>query len=235
MKNKKGTDSYWDRPLLSIIRFPLYYFFAMPILAIVNWLIYGLKIEGRQHLKALDKAVFVCNHMHYLDSTMIVLSTFPRQVVFFSQKSNFHLPIAGSILRLTGSLPLGSSYSEILKFQKIAAQKAAAGVWLGIFPEGNLEPYNNTLQPFKKGAFLIAREAGVPILPLVITQRPVRGFRRFYRRKPLLTIIIGIPISPPQTADKKADVDALCGQTYSRMLKMMEKPAALQWTFSRVK
>jgi 1-acyl-sn-glycerol-3-phosphate acyltransferase len=222
MKKQKRPNFYWNRPLLSLIRFPLYYFLAMPILALINWLVFDLRIQGRQNLKGVDRAIFICNHMHYLDCTMIALTTFPRQVVFFSQKSNFELPVAGWIIRLTGSLPVGSTHSDIARFQQEAAQKARAGVWLGIFPEGSLALYNRELQPFRKGAFLIARQANVPVIPLAISQRPSRGLRGVLRRKPLLTIRVGTPIMPRRTDDKKADVDALCKRAHQCMKELMQ-------------
>ena len=214
---------YWDRPLLSIIRFPLYYFFAMPVLALFNWAVFGLRIQDRRQLKNLHKMVVVCNHTHYLDCTMMALAAFPRQLVFFSQKSNFKLPVAGSILRLTGANAIGSTFSEIRKFESVAVNKARKGVWLAIFPEGNLSIFNPNLQPFKKGAFHIACQAGVPVLPMIIVQRSTSDLWHRLTHLPALTLKVLPPLHPDPELDKFAAAEHLRDQTFAVMADGMGK------------
>jgi len=193
----------------------------MPILALINFGYFRLRIENRKLLKIMKKGVIVCNHMHYLDCTMIDLATFPRQVIFVSQKRNFKIPIAGLILRLGGCLELGDSFQEIRTFLANAVIKARNGILLGIYPEGNLILHNKTLQPFKKGAFFVAYEAQVPVIPMVIKHREVNGFRRFYRKKPYLTLKVGLPIHPNLALPKGEAIKSMCDRTYSAMMEMM--------------
>lgn len=217
MENRKRGAFYWDRPLLSIIRFPFYYFFAMPILFIFNSLFFGLKIEGREYLRGLKKGVFLCNHIHYLDCTMLDLAVFPRQIIFASQKSNFRLPLAGLILRIAGCLPVGDNLHEIRKYTRVAIHKAHHGVWLGIYPEGNLCLYNHTLQPFKKGAFFIAYQAQVPIIPVVIIPRPPKEWLRRIRKRPFFTLKIIPPLTIRAELEQKDAIEELRSQAFLNM------------------
>jgi 1-acyl-sn-glycerol-3-phosphate acyltransferase len=215
-------EFYWDRPLLSILRFPFYYCFAMPILALLNGVLFGLRIEGRRNLKNLKQAILVCNHTHYLDSTMMALAVYPRQIVFFSQRSNFNLPLARWILKIMGCYPIGSNYTEIKRFQTIAVEKARRGVWLGIFPEGNMSIFNPNLQPFKKGAFWIACQSGAPIVPLVIARRPDHSLWHRITKLPALTLKIHPPVYALPDMKMQPAMECLRDETYGIMANLMK-------------
>jgi len=52
------------------------------------------------------------------------------------------------------------------------------------------------LQNFKKGAFYLAAQAQVPIVPMLITFEPPKGLIKIIRKKPVMRLHIGKPIHP---------------------------------------
>ncbi|NJP40166.1 1-acyl-sn-glycerol-3-phosphate acyltransferase [Oscillospiraceae bacterium HV4-5-C5C] len=109
-------------------------------------------------------AVVVCNHVHALDCAGIWLALFPRKIYFVSQLANWDNPVIGGILNLADVIPLEHTVSGLTDFiQQGAARLKENGV-ICIYPEGNLLPYNQTLQPFHNGAFRLAVEQKVPVV-----------------------------------------------------------------------
>ena len=208
-KNKKRTEGKEHRKMRrffgrrsKIFGFfsSLFYFgIAVPLLFIYNKLVYGLKICGRKNLKALKKtgAISISNHVHPMDCTMNALAMFPRKVHFTSLKSNFKIPVAGSILHFVGVIPVADKVKEMPIFLNEVKRMVKKKRLLHVYAEGELCPYYAGLREFNRGAFMIAREAQVPVLPVVVSWRKRRGlFRLFLPTKPCATVTIGEPIFP---------------------------------------
>jgi 1-acyl-sn-glycerol-3-phosphate acyltransferase len=94
----------------------------------------------------------------------------PRRSVVLSKKSLKWVPVFGQYLYFSGAIFLDRKNNK----DAVAALRAAGrrlleqNASLLVFPEGtrSLTP-TNTLNPFKKGAFHVAIEAGIPIIPVV--------------------------------------------------------------------
>ena len=95
------------------------------------------------------------------------------------------------------------------------------GKHIHFYPEGALEEYCAELRPFKKGAFHLAVEKNVPVIPLVITYRKPRGLLRLFRKAPCFSIEIGKPIRSNRCNDPKAETENMLNRTFDAMLRMM--------------
>lgn len=200
-----------------------YYGIAIPLLFVYNKLVYGLKISGRKNLKKLKKkgAISVSNHVHTLDCTMNALAMFPRKVHFTSLKSNFHIPVAGGILHFVGVIPVADKVSEMPIFLQEVKELVKKKRLLHVYAEGELVNYYAGLRDFSRGAFMIAREAQVPILPVVMSWRKRRGlYRLFLPKKPCATITIGEPIYPDYMLFSKEQEVDLMQRTVAAMEKL---------------
>lgn len=74
---------------------------------------------------------------------------------------------------------------------------------VGIYPEGELIPYYNGVREFKDGAFNFAVKNQVPVLPIVFTYREVTGWRKYFKRKPFITLNILEPEYPDEYFNKE--------------------------------
>jgi 1-acyl-sn-glycerol-3-phosphate acyltransferase len=111
--------------------------------------------------------VVVANHQSLLD--IVLLSRVPREMKWVGKEELFKIPWIGWMLRLTGDIAVRRGDSES-GGEAVAKAKAylKRGMSVMIFPEGT-RSRDARLLPFKKGAFRLAIDAGVPVLPVVVS------------------------------------------------------------------
>lgn len=202
-------------PVFRLLAALFYYGIAAPLLALVGHVVFGLRVRGRKNLRGLKGAVIVCNHVHPLDCSFVGILLLPRKLIFTSAEQIFSRKVVGPLLRLFGSVPVPASFSGMRRFIEELTEQARGGRAVCIYPEGELIPYCTELRAFRGGAFLIAAQAGVPVVPVVITQRRPAGLWRYLKRRPCLTVTAGRPIVPdaaaaPRKAAQKLAEAALC-------------------------
>ncbi len=110
--------------------------------------------------------VVVSNHESFAD--ILLISHLPWEMKWMSKVELFRLPVLGWLMRLAGDIPLrrgfGPSAAEaIARCHEVLRNRVS----VMIFPEGTRSPTADLL-PFKDGAFRLAIDAGVPILPLAL-------------------------------------------------------------------
>lgn len=181
------------------------------ILAVYNTLTLGMKVDGRKNLKLLkgQGAVAVCNHVHPMDCTMVDNALLSKRVYYVTLDTNFRIPVVRHIIRWLGAVPMSRSPKQIRALFSQMGEAMAQGAVVQVYPEGVLIPYDSTLRSFRNGAFRLAVDSGVPVLPMVITQEPPKGFFRLYKRKPCLHLHILPPIRPDETLPRREAVAAL--------------------------
>ena len=110
--------------------------------------------------------VVVANHQSLLD--IVLLSRMPREMKWVGKEELFKIPWIGWMLRLTGDIAVKRGDAES-GGEAITKAKAylARGMSVMIFPEGT-RSRDARLLPYKSGAFRLAIEAGVPVLPVAL-------------------------------------------------------------------
>ncbi|MCX7827148.1 MAG: 1-acyl-sn-glycerol-3-phosphate acyltransferase [Verrucomicrobiae bacterium] len=155
-----------------------------------------LVVRGLENLPAAGSCIVAANHASYADS-MLLLATLPRHFSFVAKSELLTSFIARLYLRR-----LGTEFVERYDLQRGAqdaarlARAARAGRSLIFYPEGTFMREAGLL-PFRMGAFAIAAQAGVPVVPVVIrgTRSMLRDGSWFPRRVPL-SVVVGRPIMP---------------------------------------
>jgi len=109
-----------------------------------------------------------------------VVGAIPRRVAILLKESLFKWPIAGQAFTLAGFIPVKrSETSRRSRVLRRATQSMRAGQSFLIYPEGTRSP-DGRLQPFKKGAAVMAIKAKVPIVPVACS-----GAHRVMRKRSL--------------------------------------------------
>ena len=110
--------------------------------------------------------VMVANHESFVD--ILLISHLPWEMKWLSKKEMFKIPVAGWLMRLARDIELerGDSRSAGAAMEK-CKERLGQRVSVMIFPEGTRSS-TGELGQFKDGAFRLAIEAGVPILPLAV-------------------------------------------------------------------
>jgi len=190
---------------LSVVFFWIY----VPLCVVFDHVVFGIRIEGRQHLRARSNApcILVSNHSLYLDPAVIIHTLFPRRAYYMALKSHFRHPVGGMLLRLMGGVPIpGASGMKAAVTTTRAA--LTRGHCVHVFPEGELTHFSQDLKPFISGAFYLAVRIGVPVIPMTLVHYPRRWFGReispYFRR---LKCVVGEPVETtklPQESDRQA-------------------------------
>ncbi len=109
--------------------------------------------------------VFIANHTSNADPAAVV-GAIPRRVAILAKKELFRIPIVSRAFRLAHFVPVDRTNPEaaIASVEK-ATEYLKEGVSFLIYPEGTRSP-DGRLLPFKKGSFVMAIKAGVPIVPV---------------------------------------------------------------------
>ena len=126
-----------------------------------------LEVTGLDRVPAQGPVIFMGNHQGNFDIPAITMAI-PRRFSWIAKEELFRIPLFGSAMRRAGYIPLDRSDGrKALKSMKLAAERIAAGASVVIFPEGT-RTVDGSLLPFKRGAFLLASKAGVPVVPFTI-------------------------------------------------------------------
>jgi 1-acyl-sn-glycerol-3-phosphate acyltransferase len=127
-----------------------------------------VQIEGKERLAASlsSPCVFVSNHVSWFD-VFLLAAIIPRYS-FIAKREILSVPIFGPAARACGTVPIdrNNRKSAFSSYQE-AAEFIQGGRSVIVFPEGT-RGKSPELRPFKKGPFVMAIAAGVPIVPTVI-------------------------------------------------------------------
>lgn len=161
-----------------------------------------LVVHGLEHLSPEAPCVLVSNHTSYLDGIALV-AALPGKLSgtgYFSFVAKREL--LGNFVSRTYLQRIGSEFVERFESQrsledvKHVALSLQSGHSLIFFPEGTFSRISG-LTPFRMGAFVIAAEAGVLVVPVSI--RGARSILRdghWFPRRGSITVTIGEPIVP---------------------------------------
>ena len=122
--------------------------------------------------------VVVSNHESFAD--ILLISHLPWEMKWLSKAELFRVPVIGWMMQLAGDVPVKRGFGpSAVEAMRICRERLQDRVSVMIFPEGT-RSRTAELLPFKDGAFRLAIESGVPILPLAVsgtrTALPKTGF-----------------------------------------------------------
>ncbi|RKF61518.1 putative 1-acyl-sn-glycerol-3-phosphate acyltransferase [Erysiphe neolycopersici] len=176
--------------------------------------------DPNDYLNKTRPAVFIGNHQTELDVLMLAC-IFPKWCSVTAKKSLQNMPFLGWFMALSGTVFIDRANSNNARQ---AMSGATAEITKGrqsvyMFPEGT-RSYAKVpkLLPFKKGAFHLAVQAGVPIVPVIVA-----NYSHILNPRTLTFKAGKIPIRVLQPIETKnltsADVDELTRETQELMLK----------------
>lgn len=184
-----------------------------------NWLrLSGVKVHvtGREHLDPQQTYVFVSNHRSYLDTATLFIHT-GRRIGLLAKKELLKVPILGVGMGFVNVMAIDRSNRErAFDTTEAATARIRSGRSFGVFAEGTRAKPGELL-PFKKGAFYMAVQAGVHIVPVVMKNTDyLMGKGTGEARSGTIEMMILPPFS---TAGRDTDesVKALVDQVRSRI------------------
>jgi 1-acyl-sn-glycerol-3-phosphate acyltransferase len=133
-----------------------------------------IRAQGVENIPA-GVCIFISNHASNIDPVALV-PHIPRRVALLAKKEVFRIPILSKALHLAKLVPVDRSDKEAAaESVDIAVKYLKEGLSFLVYPEGT-RSRDGHLMPFKKGTFVMAIRAGVPVVPISLagTQRLMR-------------------------------------------------------------
>lgn len=124
-----------------------------------------VEIEGIEKYNPEEPVIFVANHQSFLD--MALIYHLPWKMKWVAKKSLTYIPIMGWMVWLTGHLTIDRTSRSSIKRLTNLVQPLKDRVPVMMFPEGT-RTIDGTLKPFKNGAFLLAKQYGFKIQPMIL-------------------------------------------------------------------
>jgi 1-acyl-sn-glycerol-3-phosphate acyltransferase len=178
-----------------------------------------VRAEGLENVDTSRPHVFCSNHLSLMDSPVLLIHV-PVPFRIMAKKNLFNLPFLGWWLRRSGHMPVDrSSPKAAMHSLQIAAARVREGASVVFFPEGTRSRTGVTAD-FKRGAALLAIQAGVPLLPVAIRgTREVLKPDTLHVRPGKVTVRFGAPI--PTAGMTHRDAGRLIELTRERILEML--------------
>lgn len=179
-----------------------------------------MDIRGREHLKRISNrgAILVSNHQSFMD--MPLQCNIGLNFKWVARTELFKIPVMGWFMSLTKTVSINRDKSSITGLSKQVIPLLNDGIDVLIFPEGTRSRDNN-IKPFKKGAFMVAQEAGANVIPVVLDGAyqtlPPKSWK--YRLNASLKLTILEPID----SNAFTDISALIVHTQNVMIEALEQ------------
>jgi 1-acyl-sn-glycerol-3-phosphate acyltransferase len=125
-----------------------------------------VRVHGMENASGGGPYIFASNHVSWFDVPSLA-KTLPRNK-FVAKSELFKVPIFGRAMRAAGMIEIQrENRKAAFGAYDVAAERIRGGNSVVVFPEGT-RGHEYPLRPFKKGPFVLAIAAGVPIVPIIV-------------------------------------------------------------------
>ena len=172
-----------------------------------------VKVVGRENIRDNTSYVFVANHQGAYD-IFLIYGYLGRNFKWMMKKSLRSIPFVGAACAAAGHIFVdkGSRSKSLHETIVQATETLKEGMSLVVFPEGS-RTRDGKMGRFKKGAFQLAVDLRLPVIPLTIDGSYRVMSRDTYRITPgCMTLTIHPPIDPDERQGH--DLDRLMSESY---------------------
>jgi len=177
----------------------------------VGWVIYltwsRVRVVHDRRYRGQKGVVFMQNHVSVYDA-YTACHAIRVPLSGLENESHLKLPGYGWMMRLANAVPVGRGQGRFTKIAGLMRERVSRGISVLTFPEAH-RTSDGKVQPFKRGVFQIARDAGIPVVPLAVRGMfEVLPKGRFLIRPGNVEIYMGPEIETAGLSD--AQLDRLC-------------------------
>ncbi|MFV9632614.1 lysophospholipid acyltransferase family protein [Mycobacterium neumannii] len=184
---------------------PVFYTLEVLVKAAVRINGYKISYRGLENIPASGGAVIAINHTSYVDWLPAALAVHyrKRRLRFMIKEEMQDVKVVNFLIRRTGTIPVDRRAGA--GAYAIAVERLRAGELVGVYPEATISR-SFELKDFKTGAARMARDADVPLVPLIVwgAQRlwTKDHPRRLRRNRIPITVQVGNPLRASETMEQ---------------------------------
>jgi len=175
-----------------------------------NYLSLFTKYKNSFRLRGVKKAVTVSNHTTFFDPVKIAGLFLPRLIYQTMLEATVEFPFLGTLTRLLGGVPIPRGKTGFRKILEICERAFNYRRFLHFYPEGECYLYNQEIKEFKTGAFKLAAELDIPVIPIVnvFSEGFFRPLSFWGRSLPIETLVVLSPVYPSSYVkrDEKGEI-----------------------------
>ena len=197
------------------------------LVRLILWLltktIYRIRVEGRDNIPEKGGALFVSNHVSFVDALLLMAST-DRQIRFLMHRHFYELWWIKPFTKMLGLIPIASDLGprELIHSLRAASDVIRGGEVMCIFAEGQITRTGELLE-FHRGFERIMKNVDAPIVPIalagvwgsIFSFEGGKFFWKWPKKFPYrVTVRYGLPLPPTATPDEvRAAVEKLLNDT----------------------
>lgn len=183
-----------------------------------------LEVEDHARLAPEQPCIFVANHQNALD-ILALSAAVPYPYGFVAKAELERTPVLGMAIRHSACVFVDKRDPRTaVKSMQEAGERIRAGNSVMIFPEGE-RSYSGGLLPFQRGAFFLAVEAGVPLVPVsLLGAYRLLDERRYLFRPGTVRVVLHPPIPMEGVTRRELpDITARVRETLDASLAAYER------------
>jgi 1-acyl-sn-glycerol-3-phosphate acyltransferase len=177
-----------------------------------------VRSRGLERLRGLGSCVYVVNHQSWFD-VLAAVDVLPGSIRFLAKKELGRVPLFGRAMRAAGHIEVDRHNLDSARAAYVEAAKSLSmGLSAVVFAEGT-RSRDGRLHPLKKGPFVLAIVAQVPVVPVFVEGGyAVLPKGSVHPRPGPMVVHVGVPI--PTIGLSYADRDALSARARAAMVDL---------------
>lgn len=180
------------------------------------------RVKWTQKLEKGQSYIFVANHTSMTDIMLMLVIIKDHPFVFVGKKELARIPLFGYFYKRTCILvDRGNAMSRQAVFRR-AQQRIESGLSICIFPEGGVPPESVVLDRFKMGAFRLAIDHNLSLVPITFFDNKKRLSYTFFSGSPGKMTALGHPFLHPKDYEKNA-AKKMSSEVYDLLLNSLKK------------
>ena len=185
-------------------------------------------IDGLENIDTKKPYVMALNHNSGFD--IFTAYKIPLNFRWVSKREVFWVPFMGPLLSIHGDIPIerGNPKKAMAKVSRLGKLWLSRGATVAIFPEGTRSK-DGQIHNFKLGAFSLAKEAGVEILPVVMTGTTdafKKGWLVNWRHRVAIRVLKPVPVEEVASLDAKELAQQVRERMVMALAELREEVAA---------
>lgn len=212
------------------VRYTRAYAITRVLVRLLTPLLGGITVRGAENIPERGPIILAPNHRAYMDPPYLSMVT-KRQLHLMAKEELFKIPVFGPYIKAMAAFPVKRGAADRGAIRQAMAELKAGHV-VGIFPEGT-RAASGTLLPAERGFALIAKQTGVPIIPIALegTDRVhPKHAKRLFRARVIATI--GRPTTAAEmlaaNPDPAKDALTIIGEATTRAIAaLMTEPVTI--------